>query len=104
MEHLPRHQRRWLRLQLEVRPHVEKEPVRQLTIPPAEHNHCIHAHLAVFVLQSRENKNSWFGCYGVDTNRNWGFHWGEGGASTDTCSETYRGMPIRLHTQFVLLP
>lgn len=39
----------------------------------------------------RENKNSWFGCYGVDINRNWGFHWGEGGASTDTCSETYRG-------------
>jgi len=40
----------------------------------------------------RQNKNSWFGCYGVDTNRNWGFHWGEGGASTDTCSETYRGL------------
>jgi carboxypeptidase T len=45
-------------------------------------------------MPSRENKNSWFGCYGVDINRNWGFHWGEGGASTDTCSETYRGTPL----------
>jgi hypothetical protein len=23
--------------------------------------------------------------------RNWGYHWGEGGAGTDSCSETYRG-------------
>lgn len=40
---------------------------------------------------SRQNLDSWFNCYGVDTNRNWDFHWGEGGASPDTCSETYRG-------------
>jgi len=39
----------------------------------------------------RDNKDSWFGCFGVDNNRNWDFHWGEGGASPDTCSETYRG-------------
>ncbi|ELR17113.1 zinc carboxypeptidase superfamily protein [Acanthamoeba castellanii str. Neff] len=39
----------------------------------------------------RLNEDSWFRCYGVDTNRNWAFHWNEGGASGDTCSETYRG-------------
>jgi len=39
----------------------------------------------------RYNENSWFDCYGVDNNRNWDEHWGGEGASTDTCSETYRG-------------
>lgn len=29
--------------------------------------------------------------YGVDLNRNYGFHWGEGGASTNPRDETYRG-------------
>jgi len=32
------------------------------------------------------------GTYGVDLNRNWGNHWGEGGASTVPSSETYRGL------------
>jgi len=31
------------------------------------------------------------GTYGVDLNRNFGNHWGEGGASTVPSSETYRG-------------
>jgi len=31
------------------------------------------------------------GSLGVDLNRNYGFHWGEGGASEDTNDETYRG-------------
>ena len=31
------------------------------------------------------------GSAGVDLNRNYGFHWGEGGASTDPGSDTYRG-------------
>jgi len=31
-------------------------------------------------------------CYGVDLNRNWNIHWSDsGGASTDPCSETYKG-------------
>ncbi|XP_077300564.1 zinc carboxypeptidase A 1-like [Arctopsyche grandis] len=30
-------------------------------------------------------------CYGADPNRNWDFHWGEEGTSTNTCSETYGG-------------
>lgn len=30
-------------------------------------------------------------CCGTDGNRNFDFHWGEIGASTDPCSETYRG-------------
>jgi len=36
----------------------------------------------------RKNKD---GSYGVDLNRNWGNHWGEGGASTQPSSDTYRG-------------
>jgi len=28
---------------------------------------------------------------GVDANRNWGFHWNEGGSSYDKCSDTYHG-------------
>lgn len=47
---------------------------------------------------SRLNEDSWFRCYGVDTNRNWAFHWNEGGASGDTCSETYRGTSRSPHS------
>jgi len=30
-------------------------------------------------------------CYGTDANRNFGFHWGEIGASTNECADTYMG-------------
>lgn len=30
-------------------------------------------------------------CIGVDGNRNFGYHWGEQGASTNPCSETFAG-------------
>lgn len=30
-------------------------------------------------------------CFGTDANRNWGFHWNEGGSSNDPCAETYMG-------------
>jgi len=30
-------------------------------------------------------------CIGTDPNRNWGFEWGGPGASTNPCSETFRG-------------
>ncbi len=36
----------------------------------------------------RKNRRS---NYGVDLNRNWGYHWGEGGSSGSTSSEIYRG-------------
>jgi len=39
----------------------------------------------------RYNEDSWFECYGVDTNRNWDFQWNKGGSSPDTCAETYHG-------------
>ena len=33
-----------------------------------------------------------FHSQGTDANRNWDFYWGsEGGASTDSCSQTYQG-------------
>ncbi|XP_069700916.1 zinc carboxypeptidase-like isoform X1 [Periplaneta americana] len=31
------------------------------------------------------------GCYGVDLNRNWDFHWGEAGASNESCNRRYWG-------------
>lgn len=30
-------------------------------------------------------------CKGTDANRNWGYHWNEGGSSNDPCSITYHG-------------
>lgn len=30
-------------------------------------------------------------CIGVDNNRNWGWQWGTGGASPNSCSDTYQG-------------
>ncbi|XP_023341572.1 carboxypeptidase B [Eurytemora carolleeae] len=41
--------------------------------------------------KTRSDHNSIFGCLGVDANRNWGFHWNEGGSSHDNCSDTYHG-------------
>jgi murein tripeptide amidase MpaA len=41
--------------------------------------------------KTRSDHSSAFGCRGVDANRNFGFHWGEAGSSSDKCSETYRG-------------
>jgi len=33
-------------------------------------------------------------CFGVDENRNFNDHWGQGGSSTDPCSDTYRGPSV----------
>lgn len=41
--------------------------------------------------KTRSDHNSILGCMGVDANRNWGFHWNEGGSSNDKCSDTYHG-------------
>eukprot|EP00735_Rhodelphis_limneticus_P009228 TRINITY_DN2623_c0_g1::TRINITY_DN2623_c0_g1_i1::g.25957::m.25957 TRINITY_DN2623_c0_g1::TRINITY_DN2623_c0_g1_i1::g.25957 ORF type:complete len:457 (+),score=181.89,sp/P00731/CBPA1_RAT/34.70/7e-69,Peptidase_M14/PF00246.19/8.6e-67,Propep_M14/PF02244.11/1.3e-09,Propep_M14/PF02244.11/1.7e+03 TRINITY_DN2623_c0_g1_i1:37-1371(+) len=42
----------------------------------------------------RKNRNSNNGnrCKGVDLNRNWDNHWGQGGSSTNACSDTYMGV------------
>ncbi|KAF9953945.1 hypothetical protein BGZ72_005050 [Mortierella alpina] len=39
----------------------------------------------------RKNAQRYGSCTGVDINRNWGFHWNEGGSSDDPCEEDYRG-------------
>jgi carboxypeptidase T len=41
----------------------------------------------------RKNRqaNSGSSCAGVDLNRNYGYHWGTGGSSTNPCSEVYMG-------------
>jgi carboxypeptidase A4 len=36
------------------------------------------------------SKNPGTTCRGADPNRNWGYRWGEKGASTNPCSEIYR--------------
>jgi len=41
--------------------------------------------------KTRSSHGSVLGCKGVDANRNWGFHFNEGGASNDKCSDTYHG-------------
>merc|ERR1712228_833009 len=41
--------------------------------------------------KTRSETGSSAGCKGVDPNRNWGFHWGESGTSSDKCSEIYPG-------------
>jgi murein tripeptide amidase MpaA len=41
--------------------------------------------------KTRSDHGSESGCKGVDANRNWGFHWNEGGSSNDKCRGTYHG-------------
>jgi len=41
--------------------------------------------------KTRSNNASPLGCLGTDGNRNWGYLWGQPGASNDKCSDTYRG-------------
>jgi len=41
--------------------------------------------------RTRSDHGSLLGCKGVDANRNWGFHWNEGGSSNNKCSDTYHG-------------
>jgi murein tripeptide amidase MpaA len=41
--------------------------------------------------KTRSNNGGILGCKGVDANRNWGYHWNEGGSSNDRCQDTYHG-------------
>merc|ERR1711997_397515 len=41
--------------------------------------------------KSRSPKSGIFACEGTDLNRNWGYHWNDGGSSDNTCSDTYHG-------------
>jgi carboxypeptidase T len=42
-------------------------------------------------MQRKNLRDNGDGTVGVDLNRNYGYHWGEGGASADPDDETYRG-------------
>jgi len=44
----------------------------------------------------RKNRrtNTGSSCVGVDLNRNYNDHWGQGGSSTDPCSDTFRGPSV----------
>ena len=37
------------------------------------------------------SRNDTYRCVGVDPNRNWGYHWNEGGTSDNPCSDIYMG-------------
>lgn len=39
----------------------------------------------------RKNRRPDALCAGIDLNRNYGFHWGGPGSSSNKCAETYRG-------------
>lgn len=39
----------------------------------------------------RKTRVPYFFCVGADPNRNWGYHFNDGGSSTNPCSETYSG-------------
>jgi len=41
--------------------------------------------------KTRSDNGGILGCKGADANRNYGFHWNEGGSSNDRCSDTYHG-------------
>jgi murein tripeptide amidase MpaA len=41
--------------------------------------------------KTRSDNGGILRCKGVDANRNWGYHWNEGGSSNDKCSDTYHG-------------
>lgn len=42
----------------------------------------------------RKNRRSNGASFGVDTNRNWNSHWGQGGSSTNPASDTYMGPSV----------
>merc|ERR1712226_1521374 len=39
--------------------------------------------------KTRSDNGGLLHCMGVDANRNWGFHWNEGGSSNNKCTDTY---------------
>jgi carboxypeptidase A2 len=49
-----------------------------------------HTHKSERLWRKTRSKNG-LNCVGTDGNRNFDFHWGEVGASENSCSETYRG-------------
>jgi len=42
----------------------------------------------------RKNRRNNGGSYGVDLNRNWNSHWGQGGSSSSPSSDTYKGPSV----------
>lgn len=50
--------------------------------------------LLSFFLQNRmwrKTRQPYGSCYGADPNRNWDYHWMDGGASSNPCSDTFAG-------------
>merc|ERR1711872_291528 len=52
--------------------------------------HFTHEHARLW-RKTRSNHHSLLGCRGVDANRNFGYHWNDGGSSGDKCLDTYHG-------------
>jgi len=56
-------------------------------VNPDGHNHVFK----VYSMWRKNRRDNGGGIYGVDLNRNYDYHWGEGGASHNPSSETYCG-------------
>jgi predicted deacylase len=50
-----------------------------------------YAHTTDRMWRKNRQTNTGSTCRGVDLNRNYAFHWGEGGTSADPCSDIYKG-------------
>ncbi|ORZ39837.1 hypothetical protein BCR44DRAFT_1425731 [Catenaria anguillulae PL171] len=84
--------------------HVAAESYRDSLLPPRSSNSCSRTNQAPLVnvdgyLYTQSGNRLWRknrrrnsnGSYGIDLNRNFAFHWGNGGSSTNPRDDTYRG-------------
>jgi hypothetical protein len=60
-------------------------------VPVANPDGYVYSWTTDRLWRKNRRRNAGTGCRGVDTNRNWGHQWGGEGASSQACSETYRG-------------
>ncbi|RUP50331.1 hypothetical protein BC936DRAFT_139609 [Jimgerdemannia flammicorona] len=51
----------------------------------------IYAHENNRMWRKNRQPTSFPFCYGIDTNRNWGYKWNNGGSSSNPCNEAYMG-------------
>ncbi|MCL4134687.1 UNVERIFIED_CONTAM: hypothetical protein GTU68_013932, partial [Idotea baltica] len=67
------------------------EGVEFRIIPVVNPDGYVYSHTSNRLWRKNRRITSNRRCRGVDLNRNWSYRWGEGGSSSDECSEIYRG-------------
>lgn len=60
-------------------------------MPMANPDGFLHSTVSDRMHRKNMRDNSGSRCKGADLNRNWDAHWGQGGSSSDPCSDTYMG-------------